>query len=206
REKLCLGKIALRFREAEKRIQVCNLACGRDRCLIVLDHTVRSMLKIIRDETAIHGPVSKQKPRNKMMPHTIRLSIGLPLTAHTQACSAPAARAAPWRGALLTRACAAIALGRPFPCRLASRRPSPFASSVAHRGANATTYKLAGPPRRSARFCFRYRMGARSRPHRRCWPSRSQTRELLLRHAVHWMQDALTALKQSRAARRTRPS
>ena len=33
-----------------------------------------------------------------------------------------------------------------------------------------------------------------------------QTRELLLRHAVQWMQDALAALKQSRAARRTRPS
>jgi len=33
-----------------------------------------------------------------------------------------------------------------------------------------------------------------------------QTRELLLRHAVQWMQDALAALKQSRAARPTRPS
>ena len=33
-----------------------------------------------------------------------------------------------------------------------------------------------------------------------------QTRELLLRHAVQWMQDALAALNQSRAARRTRPS
>src|SRR5262249_47540021 len=33
-----------------------------------------------------------------------------------------------------------------------------------------------------------------------------QTRELLLRHAVQWMRDALAALKQSRAARRTRPS
>jgi hypothetical protein len=33
-----------------------------------------------------------------------------------------------------------------------------------------------------------------------------QTRELLLRHALEWMQDALAALKQSRAARRTRPS
>ena len=33
-----------------------------------------------------------------------------------------------------------------------------------------------------------------------------QTRELLLRHAVQWMQDALAALKQSRAASRTRPS
>jgi len=31
-----------------------------------------------------------------------------------------------------------------------------------------------------------------------------QTRELLLRHAVQWMQDALAALNQSRAARRTR--
>ena len=33
-----------------------------------------------------------------------------------------------------------------------------------------------------------------------------ETRELLLRHALEWMQDALAALKQSRAARRTRPS
>ena len=33
-----------------------------------------------------------------------------------------------------------------------------------------------------------------------------QTRELLLRHAVQWMQDALAALNQSRAARRTHPS
>src|SRR5262249_26519499 len=33
-----------------------------------------------------------------------------------------------------------------------------------------------------------------------------QTPELLLRHAVQWMRDALAALKQSRAARRTRPS
>ena len=33
-----------------------------------------------------------------------------------------------------------------------------------------------------------------------------QTRELLLRHAVQWMQDALAELNQSRAARRTRPS
>ena len=33
-----------------------------------------------------------------------------------------------------------------------------------------------------------------------------QTRELLLRHAVQWMQDALAALNQSRAARPTRPS
>jgi hypothetical protein len=33
-----------------------------------------------------------------------------------------------------------------------------------------------------------------------------QTRELLLRHAVEWIQDALAALKQSRAARRTRTS
>jgi hypothetical protein len=33
-----------------------------------------------------------------------------------------------------------------------------------------------------------------------------ETRELLLRHALEWMQDALAALKQSSAARRTRPS
>lgn len=33
-----------------------------------------------------------------------------------------------------------------------------------------------------------------------------QTRELLLRHAVQWIQDALAALKQSKVARRTRAS
>ena len=33
-----------------------------------------------------------------------------------------------------------------------------------------------------------------------------QTRKLLLKHTVLWVQDALAALKQSRAARRTRPS
>jgi hypothetical protein len=33
-----------------------------------------------------------------------------------------------------------------------------------------------------------------------------ETRELLLTHAVHWIQDALAALKESRTARRRRAS
>ena len=55
--------------DSEKDVQIRNLARGGNRSLLVLDHTGGILLKVVRDEAAIHGPVSKQKLWNEVMTH-----------------------------------------------------------------------------------------------------------------------------------------